>query len=288
MYYSLVIVAVIMFGVQFYLNNAYQKESGTSFGAVLVFNFIIGITGIVAFTLISRFKLSFTPFALIMAAAAALNGILCSICSLKALSIVNLSFYSLFSMLGGMLLPLIAGVFFFKEELTVGLIICSVLVITALFLTIEGDKSLKKGMIYYIGVFVCNGMAGVILTMYNRLPFAKVPSSNYYFWLSAVTVAVSLIGILAFSKTLKKPSFKGVVLAVGGGLMNRVANLLLLIALSALPASVQYSFVTGGVMIVSTLLAAITNQKPSRREVVSVALSFIGILALVFIKKTVF
>ena len=64
---------------------------------------------------------------------------------------------------------------------------------------------------------------------------------------------------------------------------NRVANLLLLSSLAVLPASVQYPFVTGGVMIVSTAIAFISGQKPSRRELASVALSFVGILALVLI-----
>ena len=68
-----------------------------------------------------------------------------------------------------------------------------------------------------------------------------------------------------------------------GGTLSRLANYVLVIALAVLPATVQYPFVTGGVMIASTIIAAIVGQKPSRREILSVAISFIGILALVFI-----
>ena len=89
-------------------------------------------------------------------------------------------------------------------------------------------------------------------------------------------------------KAAKLPNFKAVVLAAGGGVFNRIGNLLLLFALVGLSSSVQYSFLTGGVMIVSTVIAALAKQKPSRREILSVALAFIGILALVFLDIKLF
>ncbi|MBR2969022.1 MAG: hypothetical protein IKC36_04185, partial [Clostridia bacterium] len=55
---------------------------------------------------------------------------------------------------------------------------------------------------------------------------------------------------------------------------------LLLIALTVLPASVNYPMVTGGTIIVSTLLSYLTPQKPRWREWLAVALSFTGIMLL--------
>ena len=52
---------------------------------------------------------------------------------------------------------------------------------------------------------------------------------------------------------------------------------------AVLPASVQYPFVTGGVMIVSTIISAITGKAPSKRELLALTLSFLGIMALVLI-----
>ena len=65
------------------------------------------------------------------------------------------------------------------------------------------------------------------------------------------------------------------------GAVNRVANFLLLLSLAHLPASAQYPFVTGGVMIVSTLISFFTPQKPSKKELLAVALAFAGIILLV-------
>ena len=43
-------------------------------------------------------------------------------------------------------------------------------------------------------------------------------------------------------------------------------------------ASVQCPFVTGGTMIASTVIALCCGQRPSKREILSVALSFAGSL----------
>ena len=45
----------------------------------------------------------------------------------------------------------------------------------------------------------------------------------------------------------------------------------------------QYPMVTGGVMIVSTLLCCFGPKKPSRRELLSVLVGFAGMLALFLI-----
>lgn len=46
------------------------------------------------------------------------------ICSLKAPEKVNLSIYSFFTMLGGMMLPFFAGIAFYNESMTVAKAIC--------------------------------------------------------------------------------------------------------------------------------------------------------------------
>ena len=67
----------------------------------------------------------------------------------------------------------------------------------------------------------------------------------------------------------------------GYGVLNKVGNFLLLISLAHIDASVQYPMVTGGVMIVSTLLSYFTPKKPGRREYAALALSLVGIMMLV-------
>ena len=282
MYYGIVIISVLMFGIQFYFNDNYQKENGTGASSVFVSTFVGAVVGVLFLAVINRFDFSLTPFALTWSFITAINSVLCSICSLKALEKVNLSVYSLFTMLGGMMLPFVAGIAFYSESITVAKAICVAFVTAALLITINWKKK-TGGELYYFGIFILNGMSGVLSKIYESAELSKVSLGGYSLWVSVMSAAIGLIALIIIGKRVKMPSFRAILFSAGGGILNRVANLLLLISLAVLPASVQYPFVTGGVIIVSTALAALTKQKPAKKEIWAACLSFIGILALVLI-----
>ena len=114
--YAIVTIATVMFGVQFLFNNLYERKSGNGIGATLIFTFIGGIIGIVSLIIVNGFTFTITPFTIIMAAINAISSIAYTFCSLKAFEKINLSLYSLFAMLGGMLLPFFQGVIFYNEQ----------------------------------------------------------------------------------------------------------------------------------------------------------------------------
>ena len=116
MYYGIVIISVLMFGTQFYFNDNYQKENGTGASSVFVNTFVGAVVGVLFLAVINRFDFSLTPFALAWSFITAINSVLCSICSLKALEKVNLSVYSLFTMLGGTPVILSIVAFLYKIE----------------------------------------------------------------------------------------------------------------------------------------------------------------------------
>ena len=280
MYYGLVVISVIMFGVQFYVNDLYKNESGSGMPSAMLLGVLSGLAGTLCLLIINGFSVSATPFTLIMGLVTAVNSVLYTVFSLKALARINLSLFSLFAMLGGMLLPFFQGLFFYSEPFTLAKGLCLAFIASALLLTVErGEK--KGGSIFYIGVFVLNGMSGVLSKLYQELPFEKGSNADYSFWISIMSATISALILLVMIKKVGRVGIKAVVWGVTNGGINRVANFILLIALTALPASVQYPFVTGGVMIVSTAICFITGQKPSKKEVLSVALAFIGVLLLV-------
>lgn len=84
------------------------------------------------------------------------------------------------------------------------------------------------------------------------------------------------------SKKIKRPYLAVAIIGIGGT-VNHLANLLLVIALAVLPASAQYPMITGGVMIVSTVISLPSKKKPSGKEILSAVLAFAGILVLVVI-----
>lgn len=185
-------------------------------------------------------------------------------------------------MLGGMLLPFIVGILFYDEDLSVGKIACIIFITAALFLTLDG-KAQKGGTLYYMGVFVLNGMSGVLSKIFQAAPFEKTNAESYSIWSALISMATSFVFLVLWRKRIKKPSVRSYVYMIGSGAINKVANLFLLFALAALPASMQYPFVTGGVMIVSTVIAFFGRNKPSKRELLSIALAFLGTLALLVI-----
>ena len=151
--------------------------------------------------------------------------------------------------------------------------------IAALALTVKRDDR-HGGIVYYVGVFICNGMSGVLTKLFLEAPYKKTSAASYSIWIALVTLAVALCALPFLRKKLQKPDAKSILWGIGCGGAGRIGNYLLVLALAVLPASVQYPFVTGGTIIVSTLLGYAVGQRPSRRELLAVALSFAGVLLL--------
>lgn len=282
MYYFLISLSAVFFSFIFIFNDKYREMYGSGADAALKFAAGSHFAGLVALLIINRFRLEFTPFTLITATAAAADVVIFNIFSLKALEKTNLSKFSVFSMIGGMALPFAAGIIFFEEEITAGKIICLILVCAAVAFTIEkGDK--KGSFVYYFGVFFTNGLYGVINKFYSFSDFRKASAAGFSVLIEGLIVVLALILLIFTKDKIGLVKGKGLLYMGGYGVMTAVGNLLLLIALSVLPASAQYPFVTGGVMIISTVYSFFTPNKPGKKELAGVGLAIVGILALVLI-----
>ena len=286
MYYMLILIAVVTFGGNFALNDVYRKLRGSDFASSMESSFIGSVAGLIVLFAISGFDFQVTRFTLWIALLKALCSVGFTLCSFKALDTVNLSLYSLFSMLGGMVLPFFQGILFYDEPMTVAKIVCVVCIGVALSLTVSRNADKKSGAIYYIGVFVLNGMVGVLSKIFTAAPCEKTNAEWFSIWCAVFTAMLAAIGWLCYRKKSIAPRFTGKALLVGSvnGIMNRVANFLLVIALVHVEASVQYPMITGGVMIVSTLICYLQKNKPTKKEILSVGFAFVGMLALFLIK----
>jgi len=280
MYYGLILLAVMLFGAAFAVNDIFQQKFGSSLKISLKFSFISSIAGLIVLFAINGLKFEFTWFTLIMAFLSALISLSFNFCAFRALGSINLSLYSLFSMLGGMALPFVQGIVFYGENITCAKVICFVIICLALLLTVERDEK-KSGTIYYIGVFVLNGMSGVLSKIFTASNFDKTSPEAYSVWIALCTIILSaFVLVLFFRKNLFSFTPAGIGLSALGGISTRVANLWLVIALANVDASVQYPMVTGGVMIVSTIICFFGKSKPSKKEIISILVAFVGMLTL--------
>lgn len=281
-YYGVLLAAVTMFSFQFLFNGIFEKEYGNTLRAMFVFSAGSSLVGFIILLVINGFKLEFTWFSALMAFFAALDSVGYTYFSLKSLGRINLSLYSMFAMLGGMILPSAAGIIFYNEELTLGKGICYALIILSLVLSSKKGGG-KSGYFYYMGVFTLNGLSGVLSTIFQNAPYEKTSAAGYSM-LIALTALILCLAFLPFIKGDGKRLTKKAVFSMGGyGVLCRVGNYLLLIALAHLPASAQYPFVTGGVMIISTVISFFTPNKPSKREVLGVTVAFAALLILMFV-----
>lgn len=284
LYYTLVIISTVLFSLQFLFTQRFQETSGTGMKPTLVFSLYKSLVIILMMLLISGFKIGFSWFSLLMATVYAVSSMAMSYYSLKAFAVANLSVYSVFSMLGGMILPFFLGVLFFDEgDKLVFKIICCALIVVAVLLNIKSGKQDKKALFYYFAVFVLNGMSGVISKLHQSSPYSPVDSTSFMLWSSVVTVVLSAAWLLIAYRQIPLIKGKNIFFVTGYGVFNGLGNLFLLIALSGesgLPASVQYPLVTGGVMVCSTIISTIRKEKLTVREYIA---TFIALLASIFI-----
>ncbi len=288
MYYGVVLVAVLLYTGNFLLDRQVVKRAGSGICTMAIAVGSGAVVGVPILLATNGFQLGYTPFTLWLAALSAADMLVCGFFGLKTAERANLSLYALFSQLGGMLLPSMAGVLFFGESLTVAKGICYLLMGGALGLGLQkSDPSTDKrgNSLFYIGVFFFNGMNGVISKVFTSSTLEKTTAADYTIY--AALWSVVFAGLILLVQWMRG-RFQGVPFAALGlaalnGGMNRLASWLYVIALVHIPASVQSPLVTGGVMILCSVFALFTHNKPKTKDWIGVLLSFIGLLALFLI-----
>ncbi len=282
LYYALVFGATILFALQFLFNQKFENVRGSDLKSALEFTLYKNVVIVIMMLIISGFKIVITPFSVVLSVIYAVACILMTYFSLKAFAVANLSVYSVFSMLGGMLLPFLLGVGFYNEKLTVFKIVCCVLIAISVLLNLKSGKQSKKAFLYYMAVFALNGGVGVISTIHQNSELPHTDSTGFMFLSSLAGVIISALWMLI--KYRKIPLIKGKALLYtsGYGIFNGVGNWLLLISLIHLPASVQYPLVTGGVMVFSTIISMIRKEKLTKTNYIAAAVSFIASVLMAF------
>lgn len=280
--YALVFSATILFALQFLFNQKFEKLRGSDVKSALEFTLYKNIIIVIMMLFISGFKIIFTPFSIALSVVYAAACILMTYFSMKAFAVANLSVYSVFSMLGGMLLPFLLGVGFYDEKLTVFKIICCVLIVVSVLLNIKGGKQSKKAFLYYMAVFVLNGGVGVISKIHQSSSYAHTDSTGFMFISSLAGIIISAAWLLIQYKKIPIIKGKSLLYASGYGIFNGMGNWFLLISLVNLPASVQYPLVTGGVMVFSTIISAVRKEKLTKTDYISAAISFVASVLMAF------
>ncbi len=275
MYYLLICVAAFLFSIQFLLNDEYGKECGNTWAAALKFSLYTSISGFVALFCINKFKLEITAFSAVAALVYGAVSVALVYSSIKAFIYANLSVYSVFAMIGGMILPFMYGVLC-GEKLTLMKGICCFLIAVSVFASINKGESSKKAIKYYIAVFILNGMVGVISEFHQSNASLCVDSGSFMCLTMIASALISLVLILLTKEKSFAITKKASVCAILYSVITSVGNLLLLISLLHLNASVQYPIVTGGTIVFSALISVARKQKLTKREWIGAAVACVS------------
>ena len=127
-----------------------------------------------------------------------------------------------------------------------------------------------------MAVFILNGMVGVVSKFHQSKTDLCVDSASFLIYSKIIITVMSAILIAAGKQRSFKINRKAFIYSSGGAVLNSIANLMLLIALLHLPASVQYPIVTGGVIVFSFLIDLIRKADISKKEIASAAVAFIS------------
>lgn len=274
----MIIVSAFLFSLQFLFNDGYKRECGSSLASALKFSLYTSAVGLVFLLVINKFRFEISVFSLVTAFVYAAICVVFSYCSVKAFETANLSVYSVFSMIGGMILPFVYGLACGEEFKLLRVAGCLIIVAAIIFTAYRSGKN-KGGFKYYIAVFMLNGLVGVI-SKFHQINASAIDSASFMMLTKVCTALIALAMLLCFKN---KDFFAGKrALAYCGvySAVNSLGNLMLLIALLHLPASVQYPVVTGGTMLFAFLISLCRRENITKRDIFG---TFLAIAATVVI-----
>ena len=159
-------------------------------------------------------------------------------------------------------------------------VICCLVIVAAIIFTADRSGKHKGGFKYYISVFALNGMIGIVSKLHQANSELCVDSASFMMiskmWMILIASTALLIRHAKFSVNKKALGFCGMY-----AIVNSTSNLLALIALLYLPASVQYPLITGGTMFFAFVIGIFRKDKITLRDALCTLLAIVSTVLIV-------
>ena len=316
MYYAMLIGASFLFGSQFMVTKAFEKNYGKTVRASLSFSLLYSLFAGVIFFIIklvsSGTVFNLNPFSLCMAFGLSLVNILSSTIGIKTLALGDIAVYSLFLMLGGMIVPFFAGIVFLKESVSVCNLIGVAIMIIALCLPVffgkqnknageaqtDGDTKKKTSVFFYVlcvFLFILNGLSST-LSKFNSVREGAALGAEFTFYTYGIQFVISLAAFALTTASGKSDKtqnekkqpvilFRPVAIGCGAafGAVNGTAFLMSSVAAEHVVAVAQYPLITGATILFSSLLAFLFyREKPTALQLVQIVISLAATILFMF------
>lgn len=258
--YLFIAIAALSVGGQFSLSKLFKRVVPSSGYSDLFFNFGTGILSVCLFAAVCLGDVGFSPFSFSLAAGVALCTLIYMLCNLRAVMCGKLAVFTMFLMLGGMVLPTLYGFIFLHETFS---------------------------------WFKCNGFVSVFSKM-HQISENALDTYQFSFWQSAVTAAFSGVLLLGYSLIRRRREGLGTVVRQTAGtkslslifiitVIMRAGSVFLLLAAKTVPASVLYPIMTGlSIVITSVCGRVFFKEKISGINWISLGIDIVAIILMIF------
>lgn len=314
MYYALLTLAALMFAGQIIFTKFYQARSGQSRRASFLYPVLAGAISTLFFLCLNGFRVEVSGFTLLMAFLLAFLTTVCVILGVVSVSYGRMAVYSLFLMLGGMILPFFYGLIFLEEALSVWRIIGIVLLVFSLILPALGGEAQSGGnkKIFYllcILIFFSNGATSIVCKIHAIDPRATGVNDFMILAFAFMTVLSAAVyggfeltqrgrrkelpapsvpaegeaQSLPKSKPAAKTLWILLAFAAGYAITNGLGAMLQLICAEVVPASALYPFTSGGTVVLSAVAGRIFfREKLTGLALLGIVLAFAATVLFVF------
>lgn len=298
-YYVMIIFSVLLFSVQFVFTKCYQKERGAHFSASILQLVLSSAFFIPLYLIMNNFKVEFTFFSFIIALLYSINGMLCTIFGMKVLEKTTLSVYTLFLMLGGMIVPFVYGLFT-GESFTLIKAVAVILVALSLLVDVkkEDDKKVNlKLILCCMMIFLTNGLAHVLTYIHQRSTLDTVNTSSFLLlaFMCKLVITGGLLSWIMFNKKKIEPIEKEPVcvqekgkalrswlvtigVIIGYVVVSGLAQWISAYTAVYVDAGIKSTIITGGCIVMSAFFGLIFGEKITLIKILQLALALVGVV----------
>jgi len=221
--------------------------------------------------------------------------------SVVAFKYGKMSIFTLFLMIGGMLLPYIFGIFFLEENITIfkimGMVLLvGALIVNALFEIKKQPQAEKTKPIFWficITAFVLNGSSSII-TKIHATNAQSTSSICFLFLTAAFTSLIALIASIIVFLSQKKKSVEHIdinlktsiffiILSVVLGGLTGGSTLCNIEAAKTMSAVIEFPIITGGVTILTAVFALIAfKERITKPSLICLIVISVGMVLFIF------
>ncbi len=290
LYYLLALMADVGIVGCFALGKVYSQRVPGDMRNIFGKTALMALMSAAIFFAINGGMLEVNGFTMVMSVAMAVISLLSSAVCFMAYQCGALSLFTMFQMLGGMLLPFLYGVFC-GDELTVPRIAGILMMSLGLILTVrrEGDeRQSRKFVLLCLSIFLINGMMSIISFIYTN--DVRTAGPNSFIVIKSLLTAL-FAGVIwraaCVSTDGAQPTAKekGVLLGLifATCVMDSAGYFLQLLAAAHLSSMVLYPVVTGGSLVLTAIVGrGLFGEKQSRRAIAGIALAFLATVMFAF------